>query len=504
MPLSAGDKLGPYEIVAQIGAGGMGEVYRARDGKLNRDVAIKLLPAALASDTQYMARFEREAQVLASLNHPNIATVYGIEQGALVMEFVEGANLHGPIALDEAIPIARQIAAGLEAAHERGIVHRDLKPANIKLTAEGVVKILDFGLAKAAGEFSAGVSANSPTISPTLSLTMTQAGMILGTAAYMSPEQARGKPVDKRSDIWAFGVVFYEMLTGKRLFAGEDLTETLASVVKDKPDLSGVPVQARRLLERCLEKDPKKRLRDIGDIDLLLTAETKAVSPSGRSPWMVSTGILVAALGIALWAPWRAQKPVDRPLVRLDVDLGEDVSLPRPGASGSSVVISPDGTRLAWVQFSGTPPKLFARRLDQVKPTELPGTGGALNPFFSADGQWVAFRAGTMLKKISMEGGAVVPLGEDIGDVEGFAGATWGEDGSVIVSEAVGKGLLRIPAGGGPSKAVAALGKGEIALSLPQILPGGKAVLFAAMTTSDGGKRNIEVLTLADGHRKRS
>jgi serine/threonine protein kinase len=252
----------------------MGEVYRARDGKLNRDVAIKVLPAALANDAQYMARFEREAQMLAALNHPNIATVYGIEQGALVMELLEGADLKGPLPLEEAIAIARQIAAGLEAAHEKGIIHRDLKPANIKLTSAGVVKILDFGLAKSAGEFSTASAGGSATMSPTLSLAMTQAGMILGTAAYMSPEQARGKVVDKRTDIWAFGVVLYEIVTGKRLFEGEDLTETLASVVKDRPDLSAVPANVRRLLERCLEKDPKKRLRDIGDMELLLAAES--------------------------------------------------------------------------------------------------------------------------------------------------------------------------------------------------------------------------------------
>src|SRR5450432_1323290 len=278
MPLSPGDKLGPYEILAPLGAGGMGEVYRARDIRLSRDVAIKVLPAALAGDVQYMARFEREAQVLASLNHPNIAIVYGIEQGALVMELVAGADLKGSLPLDEALAIARQIAAGLEAAHEKGIIHRDLKPANIKLTPSGVVKILDFGLAKSVEPGApAGPSA---TLSPTLSLEMTQAGMILGTAAYMSPEQARGKVVDKRTDIWAFGVVLYEIVTGKRLFEGEDLTETLASVVKDRPDLSAVPANVRRLLERCLEKDPKKRLRDIGDMELLLGEEAELIAPS--------------------------------------------------------------------------------------------------------------------------------------------------------------------------------------------------------------------------------
>ena len=501
MPLSAGDRLGPYEILAPLGAGGMGEVYRARDGKLHRDVAIKVLPASLANDAQYMARFEREAQLLAALNHPNIATVYGIEQGALVMELVEGADLHGPLPLDEALPIARQIAAGLEAAHERGIVHRDLKPANIKLTPAGVVKILDFGLAKTAGEFGAAAPASSATMSPTLSLAMTQAGMVLGTAAYMSPEQARGKPVDKRADVWAFGVVLYEMLTGKRLFEGEDLTETLASVVKDRPDLSGVPAEVRRLLERCLEKDPKKRLRDIGDLELLL-ADTSApapskTSPSGRLPWIAAAMLGVAA-GIALWAPWRAEKPVDRPLVRLDVDLGADVSLAAPNPSGSNVVISPDGTRLVYV--SGMPTRLFTRRLDQPNATELAGTQGAACPFFSPDGQWVGFRAGSKVDKISVEGGAVVPLADT--GTGNYAGASWNEDGSIVVSQAVGRGLVRIPPGGGPLETVAELAKGELAFGVPQILPGGKAILFTAVTALDVDKCNIEVFTPADRRRK--
>jgi serine/threonine-protein kinase len=479
----------------------MGEVYLADDLNLNRKVALKFLPDAFATDPERMARFEREAKLLASLNHPNIATVYGIEQGALVMEMGEGADLHGPLPLEEAIPIARQIAAGLEAAHERGIVHRDLKPANIKLTHAGVVKILDFGLAKPA-EVSAAAPGTSPAISPTLSLTMTHAGIILGTAAYMAPEQARGKPVDKRADIWAFGVVLYEMVTGKRLFEGEDLTETLAAVVKDRPDLSGVPVQVRRLLERCLEKDPRKRLRDIGDLELLLADEpaltaSKGASRSGKLPW-IAAAVLAGALGIALWAPWRAEKAAERPLARLDVDLGADVSFPAPGAGGSYVAISPDGSRLVYV--SGTPARLFTRRLDQSKAAELAGTQGALCPFFSPDGQWIGFRAGSKIARVSVEGGAVVPLA-DIG-FGNFAGASWGEDGSIIVSEAVGKGLVRIPAGGGAPQTVAGLANGEIALAVPQILPGGKAILFTDVRTLEADKSNIEVLNLADRHRK--
>jgi len=502
MPLSAGDKLGPYEVLAPLGAGGMGEVYRARDTKLNRDVAIKVLPAALANDAQYMARFEREAQLLAALNHPNIATVYGIEQGALVMELVEGETLRGPLPPEEAIKVARQIAAGLEAAHDKGIIHRDLKPANIKITPAGVVKILDFGLAKVA-QASAGDPASSPTISPTLSLEMTQAGMILGTAAYMSPEQARGKQVDKRTDIWAYGVVMYETVTGKMLFHGEDLTETLAKVVRDQPDLSGVPANMRRLLERCLEKDPKKRLRDIGDAwDLLevVPAAAPARLPSrlGSTGWIAAAGVMAVVAVVALWAPWRVEK--ERPLVRLDVDLGADVSLPAVSSTNhigaSSVAISPDGMRLVYA--SGSPTKLFTRRLDQAKVSELPGTEGGYAPFFSPDGQWIGFKAtAAKLSKISVEGGAVVPLA----DPGTFASADWREDGGILLGVA-GKGLVRIHEGGGEPETVAALGNGEVRFLFPQILPGDKAVLFSAYTGSNADASSIEVMTLADHHRK--
>ncbi len=261
MPLSAGEKLGPYEILAPIGAGGMGEVYRAKDRKLDREVAIKVLPTALAQDPERLARFEREAKVLASLNHPNIAQIYGIEDRALVMELVPGAPLQGPLPLDTALNYARQIADALEAAHDKGITHRDLKPANIMITPAGVVKVLDFGLAAVAQSS----DSSNPANSPTLTISPTRAGMILGTAAYMSPEQARGKAVDKRADIWAFGVVMFEMLTGQRLFEGETVSDTLAQVLTKEPDWEQVPAKVRRLLKKCLEKDPKKRLRDIGD-----------------------------------------------------------------------------------------------------------------------------------------------------------------------------------------------------------------------------------------------
>ena len=273
MPLSPGDRIGPYQIAERIGAGGMGEVYRAADTRMGRDVAIKV------SAERFSDRFSREVHAVAALNHPNVCILHDVGENYLVMELIEGPTLaerieHGPIPLEEALGIARQIAAALEAAHEKGIVHRDLKPGNIKIKPDGTVKVLDFGLAKVSEAAAAASSENSPTVG----MAATQAGIILGTAAYMSPEQARGRPVDKRADIWAFGVVLYEMLTGKRLFQGEDLTETLASVVKERPDLNAVPASVRRLIERCLEKDPKKRLRDVGDWELLL----RDVAPAGR------------------------------------------------------------------------------------------------------------------------------------------------------------------------------------------------------------------------------
>jgi Tol biopolymer transport system component/predicted Ser/Thr protein kinase len=493
MALTVGTRLGPYEILAPIGAGGMGEVYRAKDTKLKREVALKVLPDSFASDPERMARFQREAEVLAALNHPNIAAIYGVEERALVMELVPGESLKGQVLLEIALNYAKQIADALEAAHEKNIIHRDLKPANIMVTPSGVVKVLDFGLAAVAQAF----DPSNPANSPTLTISPTRAGMILGTAAYMSPEQARGKAVDKRADIWAFGVVLYEILTGQRLFAGETVSDTLAQVLTKEPGWAQVPAKVRRLLKKCLEKDPKKRLRDIGDAWELLEEETGTASSRSRlggAGW-IAAAVLVVALGVALWALWRAQKPADRPLTRLDVDLGADVSLPAPGAA-SSVAISPDGTRLVYA--SGNPPKLFTRRLDQPKPTELPGTEGATAPFFSPDGQWVGFRARGKLNKISVEGGAVVPLA----DLSNFSGASWDQDGSILVSEGLGRGLVRIPSGGGPPETVEGLGKGEIALAYPQLLPGGKAILFVADTALDEDRLTIEVLTLGDHRRK--
>src|SRR5262245_21050613 len=528
MTLSPSMRLGVYEVTAQIGEGGMGQVFRAHDTRLNRDVALKILPDAVASDPDRLARFTREAQTLASLNHAHIAQIYGLEESggvrALVMEFVEGDDLsqrivRGSMSLADALPIAKQIAAALEAAHEKGIIHRDLKPANVKVRPDGTVKVLDFGLAKAmepTGAASSNVS-QSPTITTPA---MIQAGMILGTATYMSPEQAQGRAADRRSDVWAFGVVVYEMLAGQRAFEGEDVSDTLAFILTREPDWATLPAdtppQIRRLLRRCLEKDRTRRLDSAVaarlEIDEALTAPSVVEGaaarpgPAPRStlsrvlPWTLATSMLGLAIAVVLlWEPWRAQKLVDRPLARLDVDLGADVSLPDPVGGLTSINISPDGTRLVYA--SGTPVKLFTRRLDQLKATELPGTQGAAGPFFSPDGQWVGFpTVGNKLNKISVEGGAVVPLG-DI-NLAGFAGASWGEDGSIIVSDAWGKGLLRIPAAGGAPAIVAPLGNGELALALPQILPGGKAILFAASKSLDVDTLNIEVLTLTDHQRK--
>jgi predicted Ser/Thr protein kinase len=500
MPLAPGykpgDRLGAYEIVALLGKGGMGEVWKAHDTQLGRDVAIKV------SAQQFTDRFDREARAIASLNHPNVCTLYHIGPNYLVMELIEGPTLadrihEGPIPLKEALSIAKQIAAALEAAHDKDIVHRDLKPANVKIKPDGSAKVLDFGLAKSAEH--AEVSADSPTM-----MSGTQIGMILGTAGYMAPEQARGKKdVDKRADIWAFGVVLYEMLTGKRLFQGEDVTHTLAAVIMQEPDLSAAPAEVLPLLKRCLEKDPKNRLRDIGDWELLLQVGQAFGLPEQANglphhrPWIAVAAILAvvaAALGFGLY---RATRPAPlKPLIRLDVDLGADVALPPASSGAGAVVLSPDGARL--VYQSGHPVKLFIRRLDQPKATELQGTEGAIGPFFSPDGQWVGFTVGRKLSKISVEGGAVVPLL----DVPDAAGASWGEDGSILIGAQLKGGIMRISASGGSPETLAKLADGELALFSPQLLPGGKAVLFSAYPAPTADSVTIEVLTLADRRRK--
>jgi serine/threonine-protein kinase len=353
--MSPQQSIAHYRIVSKLGEGGMGAVYRATDTKLNRDVAIKLLPGELASDSDRLARFSREAQVLASLNHPNIAAIYGVEQGAIVMELVEGQELRGPVPLDTALDYARQIAAGLEAAHEKGIVHRDLKPANVKVTADGIVKLLDFGLAKASD--AAATTGTSPTMSPTLSLAMTQAGMILGTAAYMSPEQARGRPIDRRADIWAFGVVVYELITGSTLFGGDTITDVLASVVKQQPDFAKVPPKVRRLLNACLEKEPKQRLQAIGDWRLLLdeSAAVPAQATERRTATRIAawaiTGILMMAL-VALALVHFRETPPEVPILRTTLVPPEGVTLDFTDGLGLPA-LSPDGRKLVFGARTG-------------------------------------------------------------------------------------------------------------------------------------------------------
>jgi serine/threonine protein kinase len=472
MSLSPGSKLGSYEIVSPLGAGGMGEVYRARDTRLGREVALKVLPTAFASDPERMARFQREAQVLASLNHPRIGAIYGFEDSngirALVMELIAGPTLadciaRGAIPVDEALPLAREITEALEAAHDRGIVHRDLKPANIKITSDGDVKVLDFGLAKAVeGDVSSTDIQNSPTISRMA----TQAGIILSTAAYMSPEQAKGKTVDRRTDIWAFGCVLYEMLTAKHAFEGETVTDTLAAVIRGEPDWTLLPANTPQavgnLLQRCLKKDPKQRLQSIGEaritLDEVLSGCTQARDPVQESrllpttnpssprvlPWAVAA-LLGVALLVALFALRQASRPSAQKFTELSLWISPDQQLDT--ISGPAVVISPDGSRLAYVirDRGSNAGKLYVREMDNRAAMLLGGAGGADVPFFSPDGQWIGFFGDGKLKKISVRGGAAIALC----DATGYRGGTWSEDGTIVFPVQFTSPLYRIPAGGG-------------------------------------------------------
>jgi serine/threonine-protein kinase len=515
MALTSGTRLGSYEVVAQIGAGGMGEVYQAHDTKLGRDVAIKVLPANFVNDPDRLSRFQREARMLAALNHPNIATIYGLEQSGgvtcLVMELVPGETLAerikaGPVPIEEALKIAAQIAEALEAAHEKNIIHRDLKPANVKLTPEGKVKVLDFGLAKA---FESDTATEDMSNSPTLSMAATMQGVILGTAAYMSPEQAKGKAVDKRTDLWAFGCVVYELLTGKQAFHGEDVTDILAAVVRAEPDWNVLPANIspsiRVLLQRCLRKDRRQRTPDAAILRIEIEDALAAPKDSGTtqaaaipaSKLLLAIGVVAAAATIIAvvmaFGWWRSMRPVERPLVRLDVDLGPDVSLGSP--RGTDTILSPDGTRIVYVSQG----RLFTRRLDQPNATELAGTQGAFAPFISPDGQWVAFFSLGKLQKISVDGGSAITLCNS-GNGEG---GSWGEDGNIIATLTGTSGLSLIPSAGSPPTPVTELASGEGTHRWPQVLPGGKAVLFTAGPTGvrfEGA--NIEVMSLADHRRK--
>lgn len=503
MSLGPGTRVGSYEIVALLGAGGMGEVYRAHDSRLNRDVAIKTLPAVFANDSNRMARLQREAQALAALSHPNIAAIYGLEESggvrSLVMELVEGPTLEeriasGPILLDEALAIARQIAEALEAAHDKGIVHRDLKPANIKFTADGKVKVLDFGLAKA---LDADAASGNPANSPTLTLEATRAGVILGTAGYMSPEQARGKPVDKRADIWAFGVVLFEMLTGKTMFEGETVSDALAAVLRADVDWSqlpaGTPPKVRRLLQRCLERDVKRRLRDIGDAWIEIDAPDEPAAPAPVAslpparrgmwwlPWAAAVVIGGAGLG---WGLLHRLQPQSRPVVRWTYSQKSYFGLP---------TFSRDGARLAITELKGKY-SLSLRMMDQLEPKPLSGSDNFVVPEFSPDGQWIAAFSLTerKLKKIPATGGTPITLA-DAGDP---SGVSWGDDGSIVFS--AGKGLMRVSSSGGTPQTLLTpdAKKGEVGYHTPHFLPGARGIVF---TIAGASSNQIGVLDLKKG-----
>jgi Tol biopolymer transport system component/predicted Ser/Thr protein kinase len=533
MSLQAGTKLGQYEVRELIGKGGMGEVYKGYDTQLKRDVALKVLPDEFARDADRLARFRREATLLASLNHSNIAAIYRLEESggihALVMEFVPGDTLadrirrDGPFPLEESLDIAKQICDALEHAHEKPIIHRDLKPANVKLTPEGKVKVLDFGLAKAfAGDSTAGDSpkpffdSNSPTLSrlpegyrePDFSPTLP--GVILGTAAYMSPEQARGKTVDKRTDIWAFGCVLYELLTGKQTFTGDNVTDILASVVKSEPDWSllsvETPAYVRGILRRCLQKDKTQRLRDAADVRIQIE-EGRAASPTGAGPspklWQRAMPWAVGALlglvaGIAVWSLKPAPIPVAQSPAHVAINLPPGDRLVTAGYP--PVAFSPDGSRLAYVAIHNGVQQLFLRAMDSREAKPLPGSESAESPFFSPDSQWIGFFALGKLKKISIAGGAP----QTLCDSGSNAGASWGTDDTIVFSPSNSSGLMRVSAAGGMPQVLTTLdhSQGELSHRLPQFLPGGKALLFTVYSGAGWDEKHTATLRLDTGERR--
>ena len=477
-----------YRITSKLGEGGMGAVYRATDTKLNRDVAIKVLPETFAADPERVARFQREARVLAALNHPNIAAIYGVEEHALVMELVEGEDLHGPLAMETALDYARQIAEALDAAHEKGIVHRDLKPANIKVTPQGVVKVLDFGLAAIMqGPAS---PAGDPALSPTLTMRATQMGVIMGTASYMSPEQAAGKPVDKRADIWSFGVVLWEMLAGRRMFAGETVSHTLADVLRSEIDLKALPAQTppavRTLLRRCLDRNVRNRLRDIGEARVALEHPEPAAPPTASEvkrswvPWAVAAVALVASA--AAWLRPKAAEPA-QDAMHFGIPYPSGTIGPRQSAA-TLTIPSPDGRHLAfiaadavsgieslWVRPMGSP---SAHRLDQ--------TEGAGFPFWSPDSQYIGFFTTDKLKSVAVAGGSVKTICDVPAATQQAAGdgGAWSREGLIVFADGTGPGLMRVPAAGGVATAATTPERDEDWHNWPQFLPDGRHMLYFA------------------------
>ncbi len=500
-------QIGQYQVTAKLGEGGMGEVYRAHDAKLGRDVALKILPAAMAHDSQSLARLAREARTLASLSHPNIAVIYGLEESeglrALVMELVEGETLAEQIrgragassktlSSDESLPMARQIAEALEYAHEHGVIHRDLKPANVKITPEGTVKVLDFGLAKVVSDQDSTAQV-IPANSPTISVLATQAGIILGTASYMAPEQAKGKQVDRRADIWAFGCVLFEMLSGKKAFDGETISDVLASVLKSEPDWTALPADTppaiKRLIRRCLVKDPKQRLRDIGDARIAIeetlsstTTDAESSISAGRTPEAKRASLLrrafpwalgVIAITCAAVAGWLLLKPQPHPNVfRFAVAPPENMAF----IAGGEISISPDGRMLVFVAEAGTdkPTALWLRPLDSLTARPIPGTEGALNPFWSPDGQQIGFAANGKVERVSVQGGTP----QTLCDASSIGGATWNRDG-VILFASQGS-LYRVADTGGTPALVLAPDSShhESGYWFPQFLPDGRHFIF--------------------------